>query len=135
MLTYTDENAVIQKTKELCQIILEQPEMQSARHRIDTFMADEGSRSLYDNVLMKGQALQQKQQMAMPLTGEEIAEFERHRETLLNNPVARGFLDAQEELHQVREAVQKYVAKTLEIGRIPGPEDFESCGAGCSCGH
>jgi cell fate (sporulation/competence/biofilm development) regulator YlbF (YheA/YmcA/DUF963 family) len=135
MLNHTEENAVIQKTKELCQTILDQPEMQSARERIDTFMADEGSRAQYDDLVTKGQALQQKQQMSTPLTNEEIAEFERHRESLLKNPVARGFLDAQEELNQVRQSVQKYVAKTLEIGRVPETGDFESCGHGCSCGH
>jgi cell fate (sporulation/competence/biofilm development) regulator YlbF (YheA/YmcA/DUF963 family) len=135
MPTLTEDNVVIQKTKELCQTILDQPDLQSARQRIDAFMADESSRAQYDGLVTKGQALQQKQQMATPLTSEEIADFEKHRETLLNNPVARGFLDAQEELHQVRDSVQKYVAKTLEIGRVPEPDDFSSCGHGCSCGH
>jgi len=135
MPTLTEDNAVIQKTKELCQAILDQPDMQSARQRIDAFMADDNSRAQYDGLMTKGQALQQKQQMATPLTSEEIADFEKHRENLLNNPVARGFLDAQEELHEVRESVQKYVAKTLEIGRVPEPDDFSSCGHGCSCGH
>jgi hypothetical protein len=69
------------------------------------------------------------------LSGEEITDFEQQRETLLNNPVARGFLDAQDELRQVQDSIRKYVTKTLEIGRVPEAEDFDSCGAGCSCGH
>jgi cell fate (sporulation/competence/biofilm development) regulator YlbF (YheA/YmcA/DUF963 family) len=135
MPIHTDDNAVLQKTKELCRTILEQPELQSARQRVDAFLADESSRAQYDDLLTKGQALQEKQRNALPLSGEEIAEFEKNRENLLKNPVARGFLDAQEEMHQVRDAVQKYVAKTLEIGRVPEADDFSSCGAGCSCGH
>ena len=77
----------------------------------------------------------EKQQQALPLSGEEISTFEQSREALFQNPVARGFLDAQEELHQMREGIHKYVNKTLELGRLPAEEDFESCGHGCNCGH
>ena len=75
--------------------------------------------------------------MSLPLTGEEISDFEQHREALLGNPVAKGFLDAQEELHQVQESIHKYVNKTLELGRLPNEEDFSdgSCGHGCGCHH
>jgi cell fate (sporulation/competence/biofilm development) regulator YlbF (YheA/YmcA/DUF963 family) len=82
-------------------------------------MADEQTRAQYDGLLTKGQALQQKQQQSMPLTGEEISDFEQHRDSLLKNPVASGFLDAQEELRQVQESIHKYVNKTLELGRLP----------------
>jgi cell fate (sporulation/competence/biofilm development) regulator YlbF (YheA/YmcA/DUF963 family) len=130
-----EETAVIQKTKELCQAILDQPNMPSIRQRVDAFMADEKTRAHYDGLMTKGQALQQKQQMSMPLSAEEIADFEQHKETLLNNSVARGFLDAQEELHQVQESIQQYVSKTLELGRVPLDEEMNggSCGHGCGC--
>jgi hypothetical protein len=87
--------------------------------------------------MTKGQMLNDKQQRALPLSGEEISDFEKHREELLNNPVARGFLDAQEALHDIQESVQKYVAKTLELGRVPTEEDLGggSCGHGCGCHH
>src|SRR5438876_8651515 len=132
-----EESPVILKTKELCQAILDQPNMQSIRQRIDSFMGDENSRVQYDGLMLKGQALQQKQQMAMPLSGEEVADFEQHREALFNNPIARGFLDAQEELHQVQESIQSYVNKTLELGRLPTDEEINggSCGHGCGCHH
>ncbi len=137
MQTAIEETAVISKTKELCQAILDQPNMPSIRQRVDAFMGDEETRAHYDALMNKGQALEQKQQLSLPLSGEEIADFEQHREALLNNPVARGFLDAQEELHQVQESIQHYVSKTLELGRVPTDEEMSggSCGHGCSCGH
>jgi len=137
MTTTIEETSVIQKTKELCQAILDQPNMQSIRKRVDAFMADEKTRAQYDGLMSKGQALQQKQQTSMPLTGDEITEFETQREALLNNPVARGFLDAQEELHEVQESIHQYVTKTLELGRIPTEEDLNGggCGHGCGCHH
>jgi hypothetical protein len=87
----------------------------------------------------KGQALQQKQQMSLPLSGEEIADFEQHRDNLLKNPVAREFMDAQEELHSVQHSIQQFVSKTLELGRLPTEEDLNGgcCGghSSCGCGH
>src|SRR5262245_51299187 len=137
MHTTLEENPVLQKTRELCQAILEQPSMVSIRQRVDTFMGDEKSRAQYDGLMSKGQALQQKQQMSMPLTGEEITEFEQQREALLNNSVARDYIDAQEELHHLQETVQQYVSKTLELGRLPTEDDLSdgSCGHGCGCHH
>ena len=137
MQTAIEETLVVQKTKELCQTILDQPEMRSIRQRVDAFMADEPTRALYDGLVSKGQALQQKQQMSLPLTGEEISDFEQHRDALMHNPVARAFLDAQEEMHQVQQTVTQYVTKTLELGRLPEPEDLHggSCGHGCGCSH
>jgi cell fate (sporulation/competence/biofilm development) regulator YlbF (YheA/YmcA/DUF963 family) len=131
------ENSVVQKTKELCQAILDEPSMRNIRQRIDAFMGDERAKAQYDGLMTKGQALQQKQQMSLPLTGEEISDFEQHRDELLNNPVARGFLDAQEELNQVQQSVHQYVNKTLELGRLPTEEELGggSCGHGCGCHH
>ena len=136
MQTTIDETPVLRKTKELCQAILEQPSMQSIRQRIDAFMNDDKSKEQYQTVVTKGQGLQQKQQQSEELTREEVADFESHRDALLKNPVARGFLDAQEELHEVKHSIHRYVDKTLELGRLPSTEDIEEeCGGGCGCGH
>ncbi len=137
MQTTIEETPILQKTKELCQTILEQPNIRSVRERIDAFMGDREARAQYDGLVSKGEALQQKQQASTPLTGEEISDFEKHRDSLLQNPVARGFLDAQEELHEVQQSIHKYVNKTLELGRLPTEEDLGSggCGSGCGCGH
>jgi cell fate (sporulation/competence/biofilm development) regulator YlbF (YheA/YmcA/DUF963 family) len=134
------ETPITLKTRELCQMLLDEPSMQALRQRIDTFMADEQTRAQYDSLIAKGQALQEKQQRSVALTGEEISDFEQQRDSLLNNPVARGFLDAQQELHQVQQSIQKYVSKTIELGRLPSEEELSSdcCGEhehGCGCSH
>lgn len=128
-------DAIISKTLELCQIILEQPEFQTMRQRIDAFLADESARSLYQLVSEKGQHLSHKQQQGLPLDGAEVMDFEQQRQTLFSHPIARGFLDAQEHMHQVQESISQYVAKTFELGRVPAPDDLAggSCGAGCGC--
>ena len=133
----TNDTVLQQKTRELCEAILADSAVISIRQRIDAFMADSLSRNQYETLMTKGQALQEKQQQSLPLSGEEISDFETHREGLLKNPIARGFLDAQEELSSIQESIQTQVAKTLELGRLPQPEDLESgsCGHGCGCHH
>jgi len=125
------------KTKELCQTIIDQPEMISIRKRIDTFLSDPGARGQYEAVMSQGQALQEKQARSEPLESAEIAGFEKHRDALMKNSIARGFLDAQEELHELQHLIQKSISKTIELGRIPTEGDFDngSCGHGCGCHH
>ena len=138
MASTIEETTIAQKTRELCQAILDEPSVKSLRQHIDNFMADEKTRAQYDDLIAKGQTLQQKQQSSTPLTGDEISDFEEHRDTLLKNPVARRFIDAQQELHEVRESIQKYVGKALELGRLPSDEELSEgcCGHdGCGCGH
>lgn len=137
MLTQTNETAVMDKTRELCEAILAQPDMGTHRQNLNAFLANDRAREQYESLMTKGQELQEKQQRALPLSGEEISAFEQQREALLNDPVARGFLDAQEAFHQIQDSVRKHVSKTLELGRLPTAEDFDegSCGHGCGCHH
>jgi cell fate (sporulation/competence/biofilm development) regulator YlbF (YheA/YmcA/DUF963 family) len=133
----TSDSAVLTKTRELCQAILDQPNVRALRQRVDAFMSDEQAQALYDGLVAKSQALQHKQQLSIQPTSEEMADFEQHRAALFNNSVARGFLDAQEALHEVQQSVHHYVTKTLELGRLPTDEERNggSCGQGCGCSH
>jgi len=127
-----------EKTQELCQAIITQPEMIAIRKRIDTFLADAGARTEYEALMSQGQTLQEKQQSGQMLEPAEISAFETKREALLKNPVTTGFLDAQEELHALQSSIQKHISKTIELGRLPVAADLEegSCGHGCGChGH
>jgi len=139
MATLMEETAIARKTRELCQAILDEPGVQALRQSIDIFMADERARAQYDGTVAKGQALQEKQQNALALTDAEISDFEQERDALLRNPVARGFIDAQQELKEMQEFIHRHVKKTFELGRLPSAEDLASgcCGDGhgCGCGH
>ena len=49
------------KTNELCEAILEQIQQGGIRKRIDTFLSDATARGQYENLMNKGQSLQEKQ--------------------------------------------------------------------------
>jgi cell fate (sporulation/competence/biofilm development) regulator YlbF (YheA/YmcA/DUF963 family) len=135
MIKLTEENPVLSKTRELCQFILDQPSMAEARRQIDAFMKDDQARAEYQSLVSKHQALQHKQQMAMELSDQEVSDFEAQREKVIANPTARGFLDAQESMHNLRHSVTKVIAMSLENGRVPTEDDLQaaSCGHGCNC--
>ena len=134
MHTTIEETIVIQKTKELCQTILDQPDIQALRGQIDAFLANAPVRAQYDALMLKGQSLQQKQNNGETLEDAEIAEFETLRDGFVNHPVGRGFLDAQEELQQIQQSVSQYISKTFELGRVPEESDLECGSGGGGCG-
>ena len=133
-MTQTD-SVILQKTRELCETIIKQPEFQAIRRQMDIFQADNTAQALYKNLSEKGQYLQHKQQQGLQLEEAEIAAFDKERDAFFNNPVAKGFVDAQKTMHDMTEEVQQYVSKTFELGRVPKEEDFDngSCGSGCGC--
>jgi len=135
METTTIESPVIEKTKELCETILSQPEYQTLRSQVDAFMNDEAAQAAYQLLSSKGEYLQHRQAQNLPLSSEEIADYESHRENFFNNPVAKDFVGAQQAIHKMQETVAQYVGKTFELGRLPNADDFESgsCGSGCGC--
>lgn len=138
MSTQLEASVITLKTRELCQAIIDQPEVRVMRQRIEAFMADDKVRAQYDALMMKGQMLQQKQQAGMPLDGDEIMAFEQLRDEFVKHPVARGFLDAQEDMQKMQQTVSQYVGKTFELGRVPEESEMDcggSCGHGCGCEH
>jgi cell fate (sporulation/competence/biofilm development) regulator YlbF (YheA/YmcA/DUF963 family) len=131
----SEDSPVIQNTRTLCQAILNQPEYQSIRQRILDFQANDNAISLYRSLAEKQTALQQKQEQGQELTDAEIDDFERDRQVFFSNPVASGFIEAQQEMHEVKKTVTQMVSKTLELGRMPEVDDLQggSCGHGCDC--
>ncbi len=122
------------RLEELCRAIVAEPQFEASRLHVDRFMIDDAARSQYAKVSEAGEHLHHKQSQGVQLSEGEVAAFEKEREVLLQNPVARAFLDAQESLHELEEGVNQFIRKTLELGRIPAPEDLEgSCGHGCGC--
>ena len=71
------EDAIVQKTRELCETIVQQPQFQSIRQRVETFLADPEAQSQYECLSDLGQQLQEKQHQGLTLTSAEIAAFDR----------------------------------------------------------
>lgn len=133
-----DDSAVMNKARELCAAIAEDPRFLELQKDVERFLDDDKARTMYQSVHERGAELHQKQHAGVELNKTEIREFESARDELLKNDVARGFMDAQGELETLQKSIGKYVGMTLELGRVPSADDFAEaesgcCGGGCGC--
>ena len=134
----SQDGGIIQKTMELCQAVVEQPDFQALKQKLDAFMADELVKFQYSQLNDLGNMLQHKQDNGEPLKEDEIAKFDVLRAELMKNPVAQGYLDAQQELRKLHEAVGRFLNKTFEIGAKPAYTDVydgscSDCGSCSGC--
>ena len=134
MSIIAEDSAVIVKTRELCAHIASDPMFLEFQEHIERFLSDDAARLQYQSVHERGEELHQKQHAGIQLSASEIRDFEAAREALLANEIAQKFLAAQQELEALQKEIRKHVALTLELGRVPTPDDLaESSGGGC-CG-
>ncbi len=123
------------KTLELCSALTASPDFQSVQARMQRFEADADAGALLAALNEKGAALQEKQQLGLPLAEAEIGEFEAARQAFFGNPLAQDFVQAQEQMQKMQQAIAKYVGKAFETGRVPVADDFagDCSDGGCGC--
>ncbi len=131
----SEENVLGARTRELCEALASSPEFGSIRMRIERFSGDIEARMQFEIVSRRGAQLQQRQEAGELLGGGEMEDFERQREALISNDVARDFLEAREDMIRLQEDIARWVGKTFELGRVPTASEMDgSCGPGCGCG-
>ena len=136
MAVLSPNSAILDKTRELCSLILQSGEYTENVGKIEAFFDDEEAQASYREFMQLGETLHQKQHEGS-ITEEDIAGYEKKLSELKENPIAASFMEAEETLNGMVQQISKHVGKTLELGRLPKPEDLESggcCGGGgCGC--
>lgn len=139
MSIFAKDSAVMAKTKDMCEAISQDIEFLALQGQVERFLSDDEAKLQYQSVHERGDELHQKQHAGVELSETEIQEFESARDSLMNNEVASDFMEAQQSLKTLQQTIGKYVSMTLELGRVPEPEDMEQsdgggcCGGGCGC--
>ena len=123
-------SSLMEQTRMLCQTILDHPEYKSHMENIESFLADDDAKATYREFSEHGETMHRKQH-AGELTQEDITGFEIAQAKLAENPLVNGFMAAQDSLNEIHSAVSMNVAKTLELGHLPQPEDLEPSGGCC----
>jgi len=134
-------SSIIEKTRDLCSLILTSPEYKGNLEKIEAFFADVSAQQSYREFSQLGELLNEKQH-AGELTQDDVANYEKKQSELRENPVVDGFMSAEESLNAIARQISQHVGKSLELGRLPDPEDFDSSGCcggggggGCGCSH
>jgi cell fate (sporulation/competence/biofilm development) regulator YlbF (YheA/YmcA/DUF963 family) len=125
------------KTKELCQLVLEDAKFTAAREKITTFLADTDAQEAYSALHQKGHAMHQMQHEGTQPAESDMAELNGLKQAAADNEVTAGFMDAEGELNEIFSTVTKYLQKTLQLGKMPEASDFEDSDCcsegGCDC--
>lgn len=133
MALTAESSSVLQKTRELCAAIADDPEFLVLFGQVERFLDDDQAKQQYQDVHRQGEALHHKQHAGIQLSQKEISDFEAARDALIANEVAKDFLDAQRQLQDFQSLIGRYVSMTLENGRVPSDEEVNQSGGGC-CG-
>jgi len=140
MSMLADDSSVMEKTKDLCSSIVEHPDFGLLQEKVESFLSDDAARLQFQSVQERGEELHQKQHAGVELAESEVKDWETARGELLENDMIRVFLEARNQLETLQMTIGKYVGMTMELGRVPAPEDFKSeegcCNeGGCGCDH
>ncbi|MEM9281892.1 MAG: YlbF family regulator [Verrucomicrobiota bacterium] len=131
MEVLSPNSAILEKTRELCSLILQSGEYQENVAKIETFFSTDGAQEKYRSFAALGEELHEKQQ-AGTITEADISGYEASLQELKSNEVTSNFMDAEASLNGMLSQISKLVGKTLELGRLPNPDDLDSgcCGGG-----
>lgn len=133
----TPEELFAEKTRELCQTIVDRPDFKDLCTKIDAFMCDEKAKFEMQMLNDLGAILSQKQQYGAEISEEEAGRFEALRDNLTANPVATQFMAAQEIVQRLQDDLLKHIQKTFELGKVPTKADMDDgscCGGTCGYG-
>lgn len=134
MSAIAESTPVLDKTRELCESIVQDSSFRKLQQDVEAFLNDEQAKLSYQSVHQRGEELHQKQASGVELSKTEIKEFEDARESLLNNELVTKFLAAKQELESLQRMIGQHVGMTMEMGRVPSPEEVaHEMGGGC-CG-
>ncbi len=115
----------------------------SAKARIGLFYQNPAATELFRKVSDYGENLRNKHMEGMPPSESEIAEFDKLRQDVVNNPLCKGFLEARQELDEMLAVVNQYMVMAIEKGVAPTDEEvadamtqqISSCSCGGHCGR
>lgn len=134
MEVLSPNSAILDKTRELCSLILQSGEYKENVEKIEAFFKDDDAQQSYRDFAQLGQEMQEKQQSGA-LAQSDIDHYETQLAELKENSTTADFMEAEATLNGIVQQIAKQVGKTLELGRLPTPEDLEDgCCSSGSCG-
>ena len=127
---------------ELASAFAQSQKVVSAKARIGLFYQNPAATDLFRKVSEYGETLRNKHMEGMPPSESEIAEFDKLRQDVVNNPLCKGFLEARQELDEMLAVVNQYMVMAIEKGTAPTDEEvadamtqqMSSCSCGGHCG-
>lgn len=133
MATLLEPATIDGKARELCHHIVDQPEFIAGRKQIEAFLEDAEAQNIYRAWQEKAHELHRMGHEGLQPNESDLAEMERLRQAVADNPAAANFTEAEEGMNAIFSTVTKLLQTTLQIGRVPSEEEMAAQSSGC-CG-
>lgn len=135
---------IVRLTQELCNALAQDQKVISAKARIGLFFQNAEATKLFQEVNSYGEELRNKHLAGMPPTEEEISKFDKLREAVVSNELARGFLESRQQIDEILGTISQFIGMSIDLGRAPSLEEVEEarkqsmsssscCGGDCGC--
>lgn len=130
---------LVELTTKLCDALAQDQKIISSKARIGLFFQNADATKLFQDVNNYGEELRNKHLSGMAPTEEEIAKFDELRQAVVENDLARGFLEARQQIDEVLGTINQFLGMSIDLGRAPSLDEVEearkqSMSASCSCG-
>ncbi len=130
---------VLEATTKLCAVLAQSPVIIASKARIGLFFQDQKATELFRKVTAYGEELRSKHLAGMPPTEEEIAQFDQLRQNVVDNPLARDFLEARQTIDDMLVTINQFMSMAIDKGKAPTLEEVAAAAAAaassnCSCG-
>jgi cell fate (sporulation/competence/biofilm development) regulator YlbF (YheA/YmcA/DUF963 family) len=130
--------AIEDKIQALCETIAADEDVQTARMQAERFLTDDKGVALLRNLMTLSREVQHRQHHGEEVADEQLQQLVELKSEADNHEGIQSFHEAQDVLQTIIDAVNGFVTKTVERGRIPTHDEvFGSggCGEGCGCHH
>lgn len=128
--------AIEERLQALCATIAADADVTAAREQAEAFLTDSEGVTLLRNLMTLSREMQHSQHHGEEIDNEDVQRLAELKHEADNHSGIRSFHEAQDVLQSIAEAVNGFVTKTLERGKVPTHEEvFGSggCGTGCGC--
>ena len=132
---------LVKLTSDLAHGFTQSQKVVSAHARIRLFFQNADATALYRKAEDYGEELRNKQMAGMAPSEEEIKKFNDLRQSVVDDEVCRGYLEARMELDELLSTVNQYLCMAINNGTVPTDEEVAetmqqnvsscSCGGGC----
>lgn len=133
----TLDSNLLEATTALCNLLSNSQQVIAAKARIGLFFQNPEATKLFEEVNSYGEELRNKHLAGMPPTEEEIAKFDGLRQSVMENELAVGFLEARQSIDGILSTISQYLGMSIDLGRAPTEEEVANArkaSASCSCG-
>lgn len=126
-------------TTKLADALTQDPTVIASKARIGLFFQNQEATDIFRSVQQAGEKIREMQMGGMQPSDEDIENFDKLRQAVLDNELCKSFLESRQNIDAILASVNQYMHLSIDLGRAPTPEEVaklnqQQMSGGCGCG-